>query len=126
MPSKCQYILECDLPPPANEIEIEHVKCACDQRATAELGFSAKKSISQWRIFEVQLRGAVIRHITAGRRIFHKFSDDGTGTLLTRHVQANVTLPTGLDVYVEAVLMDRGMIIIYAHEHTPGKLRLPQ
>jgi hypothetical protein len=58
--------------------------------------------------------------------MFHKFSDDGTGRLLPGHVQANVTLSAGPDIYVEVVLMQDSMIIIYAHDHTPGKSRLPQ
>ena len=68
----------------------------------------------------------LIRHINTGKRMFHKFSDDGTGSLLPGHVQANVTLSSGPDIYVEAVLMQNSMIIIYAHDHTPGKSRLPQ
>ena len=58
--------------------------------------------------------------------MFHKYKDDGSGDLLTGHIQANVTLPTDFDVYVELVLMEKGMIIIYAHDHTHGKRRLPQ
>lgn len=124
--SKCQYILECDLPPLATADEVAQVKSACDQRCTAELGYSAKQSIAGWRIHETQLRGDIIRHIKASRRMFHKFKDDGSGDRLVGHIQANVTLSIGLDVYVEAVLMDQGMIILYAHDHRPGKLRLPQ
>ena len=73
-----------------------------------------------------QLRGAIIRHINTGKRMFHKYRDDGTGKLLPNHVQANVTLSCGPDIYVEVVVMQDALIIIYAHEHTPGKLRLPQ
>lgn len=58
--------------------------------------------------------------------MFHKYKDDSSGHLLEKHVQANVTLPCGPDIYVEVVLMDEAMIIIYAHEHTAGKLRLPR
>jgi hypothetical protein len=123
---KYQCIREYDLPPLASAAEIAHIRAACDQRTTAELGYSAKQSIALWRIPEVQLRGAIICHITAGKRMFHKFTDDGSGKLLSGHVQANVTLSAGPDIYVEAVLMEHSMIIIYAHDHTPGKLRLPQ
>lgn len=124
--SKCQYILEYDLPPPATEDEIAQVRNACDQRVTAYLGHSAKESLSQWRIPEVQLRGAIIRHIMLRRRMFHKYKNDFSGDLICHHVQANVTISDGFDVYVEVVLMEDGMIIIYSHDHTPGKLRLPQ
>jgi hypothetical protein len=123
---KCQYIRESDLPPLASAAEIAKIRAACDQRATASLGYSAKQSITRWQIPEVQLRSAIIRHINAGKRMFHKFSDDGTGRLLPGHVQANVTLSAGPDIYVEVVLMQDSMIIIYAHDHTPGKSRLPQ
>ena len=58
--------------------------------------------------------------------MFHKFKDDHSGTLIPKDVQANITLSTGSDVYVEVALMDEGMIVIYAHDHTPGKSRLPQ
>ena len=57
--------------------------------------------------------------------MFHKYKDDFSGDLIPRDVQANVTLSVGFDVYVEVALMDEGMIIIYAHDHTPEKL-LPQ
>lgn len=123
---KCEYICECDLPPLPKGEEIAQIQHACDQRATAELGYSAKKSIATWQIPEVQLRGAISRHIKAGKRMFHKYKDDRSGQLLANHVQANVTLSCGPDIYVEVVLMQDAMIIIYAHDHTPGKLRLPQ
>ncbi len=58
--------------------------------------------------------------------MFQKYRDDGSGQLLAKHVQANVTLSCGPDIYVEVVIMQEAMIIIYAHDHTPGKLRLPQ
>lgn len=123
---KCQYILERDLPPLATADEIAHIRGACEQRATTRLGHSAKDSIAGWRIPEVQLRGAIIRHIKDGKRMFHKYTDDRSGQFLPNHVQANVTLPSGPDIYVEVVIMQEAMIIIYAHDHTPGKLRLPQ
>jgi hypothetical protein len=81
---KCQYIRECDLPPLASAAEIAHIRAACDQRAKAGLGYSAKQSIALWRVPEAQLRGAIIRHINAGRRMFHKFKDDFSGTLIRR------------------------------------------
>ena len=123
---RCQYIRESDLPPLASAAEIAQTRAACDQRATASLGYSAKQSITRWRLPEVQLRSAVIRHINTGKRMFHTYSDDGTGNLIPGHVQANVTLSGGPDIYVEVVLMQNSMIIIYAHDHTPGKSRLPQ
>jgi hypothetical protein len=58
--------------------------------------------------------------------MFHKYKDDFSGDLIPRDFQANVTLADGLDIYVEVKLMDEGMIIILAHDHKPGKFRLPQ
>lgn len=123
---KCQYIRESDLPPSASAAEVAYIRAACDQRAKTGLGRSAKESIALWCISEANLRGAIIRHINAGKRMFHKFKNDHTGTLIPRDVQANITLSTGSEVYVEVALMDEGMIVIYAHDHTPGKSRLPQ
>ncbi len=123
---KCQYVLEHYLPPVATSEEIAQVRSACDQRGTASLGRSAKESISKWRVPEEQLRGAIIRHITQGKRMFRKYKNDFSGDLIPCDVQANVALPTGIDVYVEIALMEEGMVIIYAHDHTPGKLRLPR
>jgi len=61
-----------------------------------------------------------------GKRIFHKYKNDFSGDLIPDDVPANVTLSNGVDVYVEIALMGEGIIIIYAHDHTPRKLRLPQ
>ena len=82
--------------------------------------------MAAWQIQEVQVRGAISRHIKDGKRMFHKYRDYGSHQILANHVQANVTLSCGPDIYVEVVLMQDAMIIVYAHDHTPGKLRLPQ
>ena len=123
---KCQYILERDLPSMASAEELARVEKACNQRSLASLGRSAKESIAKWSVPEYALRGDIIRHIKSGKKVFHKFKDDGSGDLIENDVQANITLSAGFDVYVEIWLEDDDMIVIYAHDHTPGRLRLPQ
>jgi hypothetical protein len=77
-------------------------------------------------VVEAPLRGAIIRHIKQGRRMFRKFDRDHPGHLLQGHIQANISLLEDLDIYVEVILMEQDMIIIYAHDHTPGRYLLPQ
>jgi hypothetical protein len=123
---KCQYILECNLPPSATADEIVRVERACNQRSTTELGRSAKESIAKWSIPEYALRGDIIRHIKAGKKIFRKYKDKRSNELIPDDVQANVTLSAGFDIYVEIWLVDDTMIVVYAHDHRAGEPRLPQ
>ena len=67
-----------------------------------------------------------MRHIRDGKRVFHKFNDDGSGQLLDKDVQANVTLSGGSEIYIEVFIEDDSMIQINAHKHRPGKRLLPQ
>jgi hypothetical protein len=123
---KCQYILEQDLPPRAGADQIKHVQRACELDK-ARLGQSAKSyTAHRWRVHESQLRGAILSHISAAKRIFLKFAQDGSSSLLPNHLQANVSLFEDLDIYVEMVLMQNEIIIINAHDHTPNVPRLPQ
>ena len=123
---KCQYILEPDLPPLAVESQIKHAQRACELDK-ARLGQSAKSyTAHRWRVHESQLRGAILSHIAAARRIFLKFAQDGSRRTIPDHLQANVSLFEDLDIYVEMVLMQNEIIIINAHDHTPGMPRLPQ
>jgi hypothetical protein len=123
---KCQYILEQDLPQLAGESQIKHVQRACELDK-ARLGQSAKSyTAHRWRVHESQLRGAIISHITVARRIFLKFAQDGSRSIIPNHLQANVSLLDDLDIYVEMVLMQNEIIIINAHDHTPNVPRLPQ
>ncbi len=123
---KFQYILEENLPPLAGEAEIKHVQRACELDK-ARLGQSAKSyTAHRWRVHESQLRGAVLDHISEGRRIFLKFAQAGGGAIIPNHLQANVSLFEDLDIYVEMVLMQNETIIINAHDHTPNVPRLPQ
>ena len=123
---KCQYILERNLPPLARESQIKHVQRACELDK-ARLGQSAKSYAAyRWRVHESQLRGAIIGHILAGRRVFLKFAQDSTSAIIGNHLQANVSLFEDLDIYVEMVLMQNEIIIINAHDHTPNVPRLPQ
>ena len=123
---KCQYILGPDLPPSASVEERTQVENACNQRSFVVFGRSAKSWLADSLVPEYVLRGAIIRHIKAGKSVFHKYKDDGSGQLIDRHVQANVSLSEDHDIYVSIALEDDAMIILYAHEHTPGKLRLSQ
>jgi hypothetical protein len=123
---KCQYILERDLPSSASAEELARITTACSQRATVQLGRSAKESLASWSIPEYTLRGAIIRHIKDGKKVFHKIKDYRTGELIEDDVQANVTLSDGFDVYVEIWLENDILIVIYAHDHNPGQPRLPQ
>ena len=120
---KCQYILERDLPPLAGEGQIKHVKNACDMNK-APLSPTALRYAFLWRIHESQLRGAIVSHIEAGKRVFRKFAP-GSRRLLENNLQANVSLAEGPDIYLEMVLMNNEMIILNAHNHSPGP-RLPQ
>ncbi len=123
---KCQYILNLELPPLAGADQIKHVQRACELDK-ARLGQSAKSyTAHRWRVHESQLRGAILSHIAAAKRIFLKFAQDGSPNLLPNHLQANVSLFEGLDIYVEMVLMQNELIIINAHDHTPNAPRLPQ
>ena len=124
--SKCQYILDNELPPLAGESQIKHVQRACELDK-AHLGQSAKSyTARRWRIHESQLRGAILSHIAAAKRVFLKFAQDRSRTTIPNHLQANVSLFQDLDIYVEMVLMQNEIIIINAHDHTPGVPRLPQ
>lgn len=91
----------------------------------APLSQLALRYVLLWKIHESQLRGAIVSHIAAGKRIFRKFASS-SHRLLDKNLQANVSLPGGPDVYVEMVLMDNQMIILNAHNHTEGQPRLPQ
>jgi hypothetical protein len=123
---KCQYIPERYLPPLAGNGQVEHVKRACELDK-ARLGQSAKSySANRWHVHESQLRGAIIDHISARKRVFLKFAQPGGGALIPNHLQANVSLFEDLDIYVEMVLMQNEIIIINAHDHTPNVPRLPQ
>jgi len=123
---KCQYIPEGCLPPLASGSQIGQVKCACELDK-ARLGQSARSyAANRWRVHESQLRGAIIDHISAGKRVFLKFAQPGGRALLPDHLQANVSLFEDFDIYVEMVLMQNELIIINAHDHTPNVPRLPQ
>jgi len=110
----------------AGPSQIEHVQRACELDK-ARLGQSARSyAAHRWRIHESQLRGAIVSHILAARRVFLKFAQDGSRRAIPNHLQANVSLFEDLDIYVEMVLMQNEIIIINAHDHTPTVPRLPQ
>jgi hypothetical protein len=123
--TKCQYKLLSELGPLATEDEIARIKsaCECDR---ARLGQRSRSYVTRWRIHESQLRGAVVAHVEAGWRIFHKFIQDGTRRVLPCNLEANISLSEDHDIYVEFILMEGEMIIINAHDHSPDIRRLPQ
>jgi hypothetical protein len=123
---KCQYILECNLPSLATGGELARIAEACHDRSTVRYGRSAKEAMANWSIPEQQIRNAITRHIELGRKFFHKLQFGSKTDLIPNDVQANVTLVDGFDVYIEIAIEDGILIIIYAHEHYPGKPRLPQ
>jgi len=77
-------------------------------------------------VHESERRGAILDHISEGRRVFLKFAQPGGGAIIPNHLQANVSLFEDLDIYVEMVLMQNEIIILNAHDHTPNVPRLPQ
>ncbi|MDB6033062.1 MAG: hypothetical protein JWM16_3400 [Verrucomicrobiales bacterium] len=121
---KCRYILGSELPPEADENQINHVRTACEMDRVHLRQLARSYTARCWHVQEAQLRKAIVLHIDEGNRLFKKYGTNGR--LLPNHIQANVTLMEDLDIYVEAVLMDKKMIILNAHDHPPGVRRLPQ
>jgi hypothetical protein len=114
-----------DLPSVATEEEVCAIRNACRQSYTSRLGESAQIAIANWNVDESILRRSIIRHIDDGKKMFHKYQDDGSAKLLAGHVQANVTLTNGRKVYVEVVFKGNDGVAIYAHTHKRCPL-LPQ
>lgn len=123
---KCQYILECNLPSLASTDELACIAAACWDRSMVRYGRSAKEAMAGWSVPEEEIRKAIIRHIEAGRKVFHKFKLGSKNELITDDVQANVSLSDDRDIYVEIWLEEETLIVIYAHDHNPGQPRLPQ
>src|ERR1041385_4732658 len=103
--SKYQYKHAKQLPPEAAKEDVSHVRTACNQRATVSFGRSAMASLADWCIPEVQLRRSIIDHIETGNKMYKKYKDDGTGSLLPNHIQANVLISNNFNAYVEVILM---------------------
>ena len=100
----CQYILERDLPPSATAEELAHVQNACGQRGLVVWGYSAKDFMETESVPEYELRGALMRHIRDGKRVFHKFKPDRSGQLLDKDVQASVTLSDDSEIYIRGFI----------------------
>ena len=123
---ECRWIPERELPPSASLEQIAQVRDAC-QKARARLGWKAQNHATRiWLVHESQIRGAIVRHIDAGRRVFRKHETGGRRRLLPNNLHANVNLDEDRQIYVEFVMMQNQTIIINAHEHECGVARLPQ
>jgi hypothetical protein len=123
---KCQYILERNLPSLASADELARIATACRDSSTVRYGRSAKEAMAAWSVPESEIRKAIIRHIEAGKKVFHKLKFGSKTELIPNDVQANVTIGDDFDVYVEIAIEDGILIIIYAHDHKYGQPRLPQ
>jgi len=128
----CQYIHASFLPPLANAEELERIQAACAQSQTVMFKGTASEWLEKNSIPESALREAIIQHIKAGKKVFHKYESifsrkpkKGKRELIPDDVQANVTISEGDDIYVEIWLESDDLITVYAHDHKPGP-RLPQ
>jgi hypothetical protein len=121
--AKC-FLAQQSLPPEADAEQVEKVgrACAWDK---VRLGEGAQFYVNYWKIGAAGLRSAIGRHIAEGRKIFKKFEQQSPGTILDHHLQANVTIYEGKNVYVQMILTGTVFIIVNAHEHTT-LTRLPQ
>jgi hypothetical protein len=114
------------LPPLASHEEIEIVLNAC-QRGQACVSRSNNKLterllLGTWQTTFARLQAAVVEHINLNRKVFRKFSNDGR--LVDGLLHANVTLYSGLDIYVEMQIKGSHLVILAAHSHYAK--RLPQ
>ncbi|MCE0499101.1 MAG: hypothetical protein LV481_14265 [Methylacidiphilales bacterium] len=108
----------------ASQTQLDYVRTAC-LKNRASMGASAVANLRCWRAHESILRGAIIAHIDNKRKIFCKPDPQNGNQHLFNHLHANVTLFEGKTIYVEMVIMERQMIILFAHEHTTFN-KLPQ
>lgn len=112
------------LPPEADADQIQRIKQACAWDKVRLLG-NAEYHVNYWKIGADGLRNAVNKHIEENRKVFKKFDPNSSGSLLEGHLEANVCIYEGKDVYVEMILTKTVFIILNAHEHTTFT-RLPQ
>lgn len=73
-----------------------------------------------WRASFEQLQEAVAEHVEQNRKIFLKHGSDGR--LLDGLFEANVTLYSELDIYVEIEIRCQEIVILAAHNHTTNPL----
>jgi hypothetical protein len=121
---KCLSSQTSRLPPEADAEQTERVKSAC-KRDRIRLAGNAQWHINYWRIPASTLSLSVLKHIEHHRKVFRKFDPNDRTKLLTANLQANVTIDTDKDVYVEMILTSSAIVILNAHEHST-KQRLPQ
>lgn len=120
---KCSLAQQ-SLPPEADAEQVAKVKRACDWDKI-RLGSSAQFHVNYWKIGATGLRSALSKHIEAHRTIFKKFSPESPGTILENHLQANLCIYEGKNIYIEMILTKTVFVIVNAHEHTT-LTRLPE
>jgi hypothetical protein len=125
---KCQYILECDLPSLATPDQLQKILDALSDRTNAvNFGDSAQQWLTATDTAADALCDAIQQHIQNGQKVFQKFEKGSRTKLLPDDVQANITVFAGEDdLYVSIWIQSGTLINIYAHEHPPGKPRLPK
>jgi hypothetical protein len=112
------------VPPIANAESVEYVRQVCRAgRAYIRRGTTERYLDQVWCVPRTRLALAVAEHVELKRKVFVKL--DADGQCLDGKMQANVTLAEAIDVYVEIELRGSQIVILAAHNHTPG-LRLPQ
>ena len=79
--------------------------------------------LQTWQTTFARLQAAVVEHIEQGRNVFQKHGSDGG--LIDGFLQANVTLYSGLNVYIEMQIRGQRLVILAAHSHYTS-LKLPQ
>lgn len=122
---KCQYIHASFLPSQASAEELRRIEAACSQRSNVVFKGTANDWLEKNSTPESALRDAIICHIRAGKKIFHKYKFGSKTELIDDDVQANVTISEGIDIYVEIWIESEDLITVYAHDHKPGP-RIPQ
>lgn len=107
------------LPPLAKHEDVLIVLGACQKRralvSRSNNKLTERLLIQRWQTTFARLQQAVVEHIELNRRVYRKIGNDGR--LLDGFLQANVTLYSGLDIYVEMQLRDSCLVILAAHSH---------
>ena len=113
------------IPPIADAESVEHVRQICrgSGQALIRRGLTERYLDQVWCVPRFRLVESVAEHIELKRKVFKKLDVDGR--CLDCKMQANVTLAEDIDVYVEIELRGNQIVILAAHNHTPG-IRLPQ
>lgn len=107
------------LPPKANDEDFLIVLDACREGRALVSRSNCKRTerllIGTWQTTFARLQQAVVEHIELNRRVYKKIGNDGR--LLDRFLQANVTLYSGMNIYVEMQITSSYLVILAAHSH---------